>query len=1273
MEYLLINRSTLQALCSSIGWTSEDGKYKLSPDCFQVLCAIEEQLRNENVTTRTIRLSLGLSRFIERDLLKILESIEIKEEIPIVRITLKILVNLTLPPEWLLTGESKLSSKGEGLSKRVRQLQKILLDSKKAFVKTPRATAAIIQAMKVVLTPGSSDNFTGDCDRETVATKGLYPSYLHTFPYSNQSCEHQQADKHLVKDCLLIFRNLLYIPEKIEQGEDQIEAVKRNSSRSLAEDWQDTQQRVIWNLLVQGLDNSLLNLMNSCHRHYWTSYIVQVIALLYRDQPVNKMGHHISSRSCYSDNSEDDIDSDHTLSAQRSSSTSVLSDSSSKDSGSNSNKTSKNDSGFYHPTESDKTSSDGSFQSGEPHTEFVIAEKVSEDNHKEWNKPIGEVLSRHYSSEDLKESFRDLVKGSKKHSSPNRCEPSLSTGFSSSNGEKIEFENQEENNNVDGYVEGILSNQTSGFSGSSEDDCNRKMHKVMKPHQRSNSPNESDSSDESDYLKDKMSNRGHHHVKKVSMSLKNKNSSSQLPSNATMLTQAIANSRGTSNPISSTILSPPIKKKSGCHPSICMDAAVAKALATLSTDNSRPSSGSASTSGTITPGDTRITFPWDKKHTCGSKGNSIGSESPAPSEGDIRFLLEEFTLKFLHNFFASQICDLTKDSVNGKQGPSIDMSHTLWLLGYFLKISNILDLSFSHLRAILTPESFGLLVFNGLLLNEELEQISMSPNSQYTAQPWIGGKEDSETASRHINMNSSPQVEVSSGNNSEDREESLRRLSRKLQLLITALKEMIITVSNYINKPCLSEEEKKHLDNLCISLSQMRDLRQFFLLLIRCYSPVIHPKSFLMDVILAHHHLLLLLDGPYKNGRFDLASHLRQFSTIKVMEQYGQVLESFRNNSESLNDCVFTLMHHVAGDLGNPECLFQPTILKTFSLIMESELELIDSWEGLMEYVMNRFIKAASNATKPTAAAQAKNHDEDLLSTKASTHDTRDATVCSSQSYSSDLSSIEALSECSSSETCGEKDQLYWLFLQYEQTIDPISCILEALVEEQGVAMERRQLISTLKTRGLINQTNELRFIENDGKSVQIILNYPPDTSDNEVHDETHANYLPSIENLLKRNDASEKLLGTDILIAKLRLGYADQLTWVSNLLVDICNMKMHRIKKTSSRDLSLQPLAYFSEIFGHSAPLIPFTEKQELAMNSKPMLELFRRLGFQLPNELGKLYLRVPTFFSPDIVFQVANKLSQVPPENLSFRIEEIMKTGPDLDSCCNSVDSLA
>lgn len=69
---------------------------------------------------------------------------------------------------------------------------------------------------------------------------------------------------------------------------------------------------------------------------------------------------------------------------------------------------------------------------------------------------------------------------------------------------------------------------------------------------------------------------------------------------------------------------------------------------------------------------------------------------------------------------------------------------------------------------------------------------------------------------------------------------------------------------------------------------------------------------------------------------------LSRFATVDIMRQYGLLLEDFKHNGEFVNNCIFTMMHHIGGDLEHIPTLFQPRILKTFSQIWETDFELCD-------------------------------------------------------------------------------------------------------------------------------------------------------------------------------------------------------------------------------------------------------------------------------------------------------------------------------------------
>lgn len=124
------------------------------------------------------------------------------------------------------------------------------------------------------------------------------------------------------------------------------------------------------------------------------------------------------------------------------------------------------------------------------------------------------------------------------------------------------------------------------------------------------------------------------------------------------------------------------------------------------------------------------------------------------------------------------------------------------------------------------------------------------------------------------------------------------------------------------------------------------ELRYLFLLLIRHFKPGVQSKQYLQDLVTTNHLFLLLLERistyPEHTGKFKMNEFIKEFASPLIMQQYGHMLEDFRKNGEFVNDCVFTMMHHIAGDLARPDVLYQPLILKTFSNIWEVEFEIKD-------------------------------------------------------------------------------------------------------------------------------------------------------------------------------------------------------------------------------------------------------------------------------------------------------------------------------------------
>ena len=80
---------------------------------------------------------------------------------------------------------------------------------------------------------------------------------------------------------------------------------------------------------------------------------------------------------------------------------------------------------------------------------------------------------------------------------------------------------------------------------------------------------------------------------------------------------------------------------------------------------------------------------------------------------------------------------------------------------------------------------------------------------------------------------------------------------------------------------------------------------------------------------------------PWSNGNivnFKLYNVLCRFATVEVMRNYGVLVETVEHNSMMVNNCVFTMMHHIAGDCGKPEVLLQVHILKAFLEMCDKDI-----------------------------------------------------------------------------------------------------------------------------------------------------------------------------------------------------------------------------------------------------------------------------------------------------------------------------------------------
>lgn len=97
-----------------------------------------------------------------------------------------------------------------------------------------------------------------------------------------------------INNCLLLFRNILHIPEGMHENHQQ--------------SYTSMQNQIIWNLFICSIDKLLIHLMSCTQRSYFGVTIVQLIALMYKDQHVGtlqKLLNHWFEAASHTESSED--------------------------------------------------------------------------------------------------------------------------------------------------------------------------------------------------------------------------------------------------------------------------------------------------------------------------------------------------------------------------------------------------------------------------------------------------------------------------------------------------------------------------------------------------------------------------------------------------------------------------------------------------------------------------------------------------------------------------------------------------------------------------------------------------------------------------------------------------------------------------------------------------------------------------------------------------------------------------------------------------------
>lgn len=211
----------------------------------EILSDISKKLSLEDRSLRSFRRAIGLGEHIRKDLLPLLihvkDDTKTQDATKILDATIKILVNLTIPVECLLSTDA--ASKTDAGRHIIFDINKLLYSSKEAFV-DGRSIKAVTDHMKFVIKGGAN-------------------------------LEMEQCDS--INNCLLLLRNILHVPEHRMQI----------SNCPLAHS--SLQNRILWNLFTQSIDKLLLHLMTYSQRVCFIFIFICIMCIKenYKCQSIN--------------------------------------------------------------------------------------------------------------------------------------------------------------------------------------------------------------------------------------------------------------------------------------------------------------------------------------------------------------------------------------------------------------------------------------------------------------------------------------------------------------------------------------------------------------------------------------------------------------------------------------------------------------------------------------------------------------------------------------------------------------------------------------------------------------------------------------------------------------------------------------------------------------------------------------------------------------------------------------------------------------------------
>lgn len=138
-------------------------------------------------------------------------------------------------------------------------------------------------------------------------------------------------------------------------------------------------------------------------------------------------------------------------------------------------------------------------------------------------------------------------------------------------------------------------------------------------------------------------------------------------------------------------------------------------------------------------------------------------------------------------------------------------------------------------------------------------------------------------------------------------------------------------------------------------------------------------------------------------------------------------------------------------------------------------------------------------------------------------------------------------------------------------------------------------------------------------------------------------------------------------------------IAWLQKSLLDCCYVRLNQLSTGInnaagvggiSGAVVMEPVSYHCILKKQSIPVVPWNQDQFAILSYQPFILLLHKLGFHMPADAKKMFVRIPEFWTADILYNIALKLGPLDKSILKFDLKYLdqvlsMEKQPKADPC--------